>query len=36
MSFPAWIKIAAFVLRTHIPLVSLAVHLGFHMLGPLI
>jgi hypothetical protein len=35
MSFPSWIMPIMFVLRAHVPLVSLVAHLGFHTLGPL-
>jgi hypothetical protein len=33
--FPMWITPAVFMLRDHVPLVSLAARLVFHMLGPL-
>jgi hypothetical protein len=35
MSFPTWIKPIAFVLCTHISLVSLVARLGLHMMGTL-
>jgi hypothetical protein len=35
MSFLTWIKPIAFVLCTHISLVSLVARLGLHMMGPL-
>jgi hypothetical protein len=35
MSFPARMELVAFTLHAHLPLVSLAACLGFHVLGSL-
>jgi hypothetical protein len=35
MSFPARMELVAFMLHAHLPLVSLAACLGFHVLGSL-